>query len=94
MLQVAPKATSEKGLLRADLYWGTGYDFTDALIDLPGDGKWHRYEAELSTGAFPPPPPPGKVFVQPSRIFPSLRLWCLNDDQVVHVDDVCLTPKR
>ena len=87
------RCTSEKGLLRADLYAGAGYDFNDAVTLLPGDGKWHRYEVELSTGAFPPPPPPGKVFVQPSRIFPSLRLWCLNDDQVVHVDDVCLTPK-
>jgi hypothetical protein len=83
---------SEKGKLNTDLYWGPGYDFPGAVIDLPGDGKWHRYEVETRTGDYPPPPPEGKVFVMPSRIFPRLRFWCMQMDQVVHLDDVCLTP--
>ena len=88
------RCMSEKGLLHANLYWGRGYDFEQKHIELPGDQKWHRYEIEIKTGKFPPPPQPGKVFVTPSRIFPALRLWCLREDQVVHVDDVCLTPTQ
>jgi hypothetical protein len=88
------RCTSEKGVLRTNLYWGPGYDFGQVMTNLPGDGKWHRYEVELRTADFPAPPSVGKVFVEPSRIFPMLRLWCLNEDQVVHVDDVCLTPMR
>jgi len=88
------RCMSGDGLLNTDLYWGPGYDYAGATVKLPTDGKWHRYEVETSTGDFPPPSPPGKVFVEPSRIFPSLRLWCINKEQVVHVDDVCLTPMQ
>jgi hypothetical protein len=92
------RCLSEKGFVLANLYWGPGYDFSQVKTELQPDGKWRRYEVDLPTGNFPLPPAPGqeekKVFVQPSRIFPALRLWSRDIEQVVHVDDVCLTPKR
>jgi len=83
------RCTSEKGRLNTNLYWGHGYDFLHVPVDLPGDGQWHRYEVELRTGGYPPPT--RKIFARPSRIFPALRLWCIGFEQVVDVDDVCLT---
>ncbi len=86
------RCTSEKGRLNANLYWGDGYDFPHVTVDLPGDGKWRRYEVELRTAAYPPAS--REVFSRPPRIFPSLRLWCLGFEQTVDVDDVCLAPAQ
>ena len=83
------RCASKAGRLNTNLYWGRGYDFHHVVVDLPGDSKWHRYQAQLRTGQYPQAS--HKVFALPGRIFPSLRLWCLGMDQVVHVDDVCLS---
>ena len=59
-------------------------------MDLTPDGAWRRYEVEVRTRGYPKPS--NKVFAPSARLFPSLRLWCIGMEQLVHLDDVCLTP--
>jgi hypothetical protein len=73
--------TSTPGaLVRSNFYSGPQYDFAQEQINLAADGQWHRYEATVQAGKFPP------------SVRPVFRLWALGKPQTIDIDDVELKP--
>jgi len=65
--------------VRANFYSGPQYDFGQEAVPLAADGQWHRCEATVRAGRFPP------------SVRPVFRLWVLGRPQVIDVDDLELT---
>ncbi|NWG75295.1 MAG: hypothetical protein HXY24_11915 [Rubrivivax sp.] len=73
------KTSDQPVVLRTNLYHPS-HDAPALAYTLQGDGQWHRYEGELTTGAFHP------------NLVLMLRFWLLEHAGTVLLDDVELTP--
>jgi len=80
LLRFWAKVLEGEGLLRANFYAGPKYDFPQMPIPLIKDGNWHRYEVVLTTGDFP------------AEAQPHLRLWVMDKQQKVLLDDIECVP--
>ena len=76
------KTLEGDGLVRINFYGGPKFDFQQVPVDLVDDGRWHRYEVEVPTGAFP------------EGVSPYFRLWAIGRPQKVLVDDITVEPVR
>jgi hypothetical protein len=65
-----------------------GCDFPHAFVDLPPDGQWHQYTVTIPTGDLPQRPAEYRVFWPFDEVVPSLRVWTLERDEQVYVDQV------
>ncbi|HID08166.1 MAG TPA: hypothetical protein EYP10_13590, partial [Armatimonadetes bacterium] len=65
-----------KPFVRTNFFANRRYDFTQIQVDLKPDGKWHQYEVEVPTGAFP------------KDVRPFFRIWILSKPQEILIDDV------
>jgi len=73
------RTKTEGAALRTNFFSGAKHDFGQVHIPLEADGKWHRCEATVRAGRFPP------------SVRPVFRLWALGRPQVIDVDDLELT---
>ena len=73
------RTQTQGAAVRTNFYSGPQYDFGQEAVPLAADGQWHRYEATVRAGRFPP------------SVRPLFRLWALGTPQVIDLDDIELT---
>ncbi len=70
------KSTDPQATVRTNFYAGAEVDFPQAAVPINNDGQWHQHTVNLPVGEFS------------MGIRPALRLWVLDKEQTLYIDDI------